>query len=113
MLNRIASLVAVVIVSTAYLNAATQDVLSPGQATPSSQRALLNRYCVTCHNEKLKTAALMLDKADVDKPARDAEIWEKVIRKLRTGAMPPSGMPRPDKVASDALAGYLETALDN
>src|SRR5207245_6359955 len=64
---------------------------------PAEPRAVLDKYCVTCHNEKLKTAGLMLDKADVTNALAGAATWEKVIRKLRTGAMPPPGRPRPDK----------------
>ena len=75
-------------------------------------RAVLNRYCVTCHNEKLKTAGLMLDKMDVASVPAGAEVWEKVIRKLRTSAMPPAGVPRPDKATYDSLASYLETSID-
>src|SRR5258708_22444345 len=95
-----------------YLQAAGQEPSGPRPSAASSQRALLNRYCVTCHNEKLKTAGLMLDKMDLEKVAEDAEGWEKVIRKLRTSAMPPAGMPRPDKAGYDSFATYLETALD-
>jgi mono/diheme cytochrome c family protein len=79
---------------------------------PSQYRAVLNKYCVTCHNEKLKTAGLMLDKADMANVPADAPVWEKVIRKLRTGAMPPAGMPRPDSATYTAVASYLETAID-
>jgi hypothetical protein len=75
-------------------------------------RAVLNRYCVTCHNEKLKTGGLMLDKADLENVPAGAEVWEKVIRKLRTNAMPPAGMPRPDRATYDSLATYLETSID-
>ena len=85
---------------------------SSAARTASPQRVVLNRYCITCHNEKLKTAGLMLDKANVDNPAAEPEIWEKVVRKLRTVAMPPVGAPRPDKATYDSLATYLETALD-
>src|SRR5689334_7581877 len=75
---------------------------SPGtekraSASASAQRALLDRYCVTCHNEKLKTAGLMLDQMDVSNVAENAAVWEKVVRKLRGRAMPPAGAPRPDK----------------
>src|SRR5262249_3177410 len=73
---------------------------------------LLNRYCITCHNQKLKTADLMLDKLDVARVSEGAPIWEKVVRKLRTGAMPPAGLPRPDKDMYDSFAGYLESELD-
>jgi hypothetical protein len=84
------------------------------QSTPpaSPQRTILNRYCVTCHNERLKTAQLTLDKMDVENVPAGAPIWEKVINKLRTGAMPPASAPRPDKATYDSLATYLETALD-
>jgi len=95
------------------LPAAGQQASSTSPSAGSSQRTLLNRYCVTCHNEKLKTAGLMLDKMDVENVSDGAETWEKVVRKLRTGAMPPVGLPRPDQAAYDSLATYLETALDS
>jgi len=82
------------------------------QQSPSPQRALLDRYCVTCHNEKAKTAGLMLDKLDVTHPGDHPEIWEKVVRKVRAGMMPPSGMPRPERAQLDAFATKLETELD-
>jgi hypothetical protein len=78
----------------------------------SPQRALINQYCVTCHNEKAKTAGLMLDKLDLDNVGSHAETWEKVVRKLRVGAMPPQGMPRPDRATMDGLAASIETSLD-
>ena len=87
----------------------------PGSGVPSivsAHRNLLNRYCITCHNEKLGTADLLLDQADVEHVDRDAAIWEKVVRKLRAGAMPPAGLPRPDQAATGALIGYLESELD-
>src|SRR6516165_8382738 len=75
-------------------------------------RAVLDRYCVTCHNQKLKTAGLMLDLMDVRKIAEGAPTWEKVVQKLRTGAMPPPGAARPDSATYSSLATYLETELD-
>jgi hypothetical protein len=85
---------------------------SPGAAGASAQRALLDRYCVTCHNDRARTGGLSLATIDVDRVADGAEVWEKVVRKLRTGAMPPAGMPRPEPAALDAFASHLETALD-
>jgi len=73
----------------------------------------MDRYCVTCHNERLRTAGLTLDRMNLDDPTQDAATWEKVIRKLRTEAMPPAGLPRPDKAGYDSFATYLETALDS
>jgi mono/diheme cytochrome c family protein len=93
--------------------AAGQQVSSAGAPAVSPNRAVLNRYCVTCHNEKAHIAGLMLDKANVDNPPQSAEVWEKVIRKLRTSAMPPAGRPRPDKAEYDSVATYLETSLDS
>src|SRR5882672_6495067 len=75
-------------------------------------RAFLNQYCVTCHNEKTKTAGLLLDQANVSNPTERPDLWEKVIRKLRAGAMPPLGMPHPDNAASNQFAGWLEEILD-
>ena len=83
--------------------------------TPSSapHRALLDRYCVTCHNDRLQTADLALDNLDLEHVGEAPEVWEKVVRKLRAGIMPPSGRPRPDQPAYDGLATWLETALDH
>jgi mono/diheme cytochrome c family protein len=86
---------------------------APSPATGAADpRAVVNKYCVSCHNERLKTAGLMLDKADTVNVPGHADVWEKVIRKLRTGAMPPPGLPRPDKAMSVALVSYLEGEID-
>jgi mono/diheme cytochrome c family protein len=74
--------------------------------------ATLNRYCVGCHNDKQKTANLSLEKLDLASVPAYGEAWEKVIRKLRTGAMPPTGAPRPDKQFYDQFSSYLESSLD-
>ena len=81
-------------------------------ATAAEARALLDRYCVTCHNERLRTAGLALDAVDPARVAGAPEIWEKVVRKLRTGMMPPAPRPRPDAAAYAGVASYFETALD-
>jgi mono/diheme cytochrome c family protein len=114
-------------VGTGHLRAAAQEgsVAAPPAAPASSEaptsapaaasphRALLNRYCVTCHNQRLATAGLKLDTPDVDRIGiEDAATWEKVIRKVRAGQMPPSGRPRPEKAVADAFVAYLETELD-
>jgi hypothetical protein len=78
----------------------------------SSQRAVIDRYCVGCHNQKLKTAELTLDTLDLQNISEHGAVWEKVVRKIRTDSMPPAGMPRPDKATTDSLATYLETELD-
>lgn len=78
-----------------------------------SQRALLDRYCVSCHNETLKTANLMLDQANVADVSEAPALWEKVVTKLTLRAMPPVGMPlRPTEGEYDAFLDYITTALD-
>src|SRR5213593_2168623 len=77
-----------------------------------SPRAVLDQYCVTCHNEKLRTAGLALDKLDVVHPGSNAEIWERVIEKLRDGSMPPPGRQRPDTATYRAVAAWLENEID-
>jgi mono/diheme cytochrome c family protein len=74
--------------------------------------AALRQYCVTCHNATVKTAGLVLDPVAVAQPGNNAEIWEKVIRQLRSKTMPPPGMPRPDPATYEKVASYLETELD-
>src|SRR5437660_10583436 len=74
--------------------------------------ATIQKYCVTCHNDRLKTGGLTLAGLDVEHPPAHAETWEKVIRKLRTGAMPPLNAPRPDAATYNALATYFETSID-
>src|SRR4029077_21285607 len=85
-----------------------------GQAAPPviSQRAVIDQYCVTCHNQKLKTAGVMLDKADLAHVGDNAEVWEKVVRRLRAGLMPRQGRPRPTPAAYEALTVALESELD-
>ena len=93
--------------------ASTPAAPTPAAPTPGApHRAVLNRYCVTCHNQRLLTAGLALDRLDLDSVVKDATVWEKVVRKLRTHSMPPAGLPRPDAAGYDAVATYLETALD-
>jgi hypothetical protein len=80
--------------------------------SPEEQRALLNRYCVSCHNERLKTANLSLQGLDLTKVAEHADVWEKVIRKLRAGVMPPPDLPRPSLAEYEALRDSLEGEID-
>src|SRR6266851_7007279 len=84
----------------------------PAAAVAAPQRAVVDRYCVTCHNEKLKTANLMLDKVDLGDVNANQELLEKIVRKLRSGLMPPEGRPRPDYPTLDGLASSLEAELD-
>src|SRR6202167_4446224 len=78
----------------------------------ASERALLDQYCVTCHNQRLKTAGLMLDQLDLAAMHDHAEAWEKGVRKLRAGMMPPAGLPRPIAPVMESMISYLEKELD-
>jgi mono/diheme cytochrome c family protein len=84
---------------------------SASQAAASTT-AVLNQYCVTCHNGRLKTAGLQIDSLDANHIANNAQQWEKIVTKLRTGEMPPPGRPRPDAATYNALATSLEKSLD-
>ncbi|HWD99505.1 MAG TPA: DUF1592 domain-containing protein [Bryobacteraceae bacterium] len=81
-------------------------------ALASPARDLVTRYCVGCHNQKLKTANIELDIADAEHVFNSAETWEKVIVKLRSRSMPPVGLPRPDGATYETVAGWLESELD-
>ncbi len=91
---------------------AVSSATRPPVADVAGQRAVLDRYCVGCHNAKLKTANLLLDQLDLAHLGSHAEVGEKVIRKLRAGMMPPTGMPRPDAAVLDALIVSMENELD-
>jgi mono/diheme cytochrome c family protein len=109
------------LIAAGSLSAFQQTPAQPaaGEGTAVSQnaaippeRAILNKYCITCHNQRLKTAGLTLDRLDTGDVAADAATWEKVVKKLRSGAMPPAGAARPDKAAIATLASAIETRLD-
>src|SRR2546422_1007584 len=74
-------------------------------ATPAaaSHRAFVDRYCIACHNQRLKTAGLVLESLDLSNVPAQGEIWEKVVKKLRASMMPPPGRPHPDKATADAF----------
>ena len=86
----------------------------PEAITQSAEtlQSVVDRYCIGCHNQTAKTAGLMLDAVDPRDVSTDALIWEKVIRKLRAGTMPPAGRPRPNQSSSEAVVRFLETELD-
>jgi cytochrome c5 len=99
------------------VSSSTPRAQAPADAPPAAElERTVKQYCATCHNERNRTAAtasgVVLDRVDFTRIVQDGEMWEKVIRKLRAGAMPPAGMPRPDAAAHDALVSFLETTLD-
>ena len=81
-------------------------------ANPGEVRLIIDAYCVGCHSERRQAGGLALDVLDVANPAQAADRWETVIRKLRTGTMPPGGELRPDPSEYDLVAGWLETEID-
>jgi hypothetical protein len=88
-----------------------QSAAAPAPSV-SPERALLNQYCVSCHNQRMKTADLMLDAIDVGRVGENRATWEKVVRKLRVGMMPPAGSPRPPPATYRTLIAWLENELD-
>jgi hypothetical protein len=108
-----------VIVTSAWIASAGVSLVtaaSPQTAAAASPDAqygtVVRQYCVSCHNDRLKTAELSLEKLDVANVASHADVWEKVVRKLRRGAMPPEGARRPDSVTYKGLTTWLEAELD-
>src|ERR1700719_4599239 len=93
-----------ILVAVVALSASAQD--------SSSAASAFSRYCTTCHNARLKTGGFVLDPAELAPLGANAEVWEKVVRKLRSNAMPPAGAPRPDQATYDSVASFLETELD-
>jgi len=91
---------------------AGQGAASTAPPASAAHKATVDRYCVTCHNDRLKTAGLALDRIDIADPKAAPEVWEKVVRKVRVGMMPPQGAPAIDAATRQGLVSYLTTRLD-
>ena len=92
-----------------------QAVIPPGPAVVSTSppaRELLNKYCVVCHNERLRAGQITLQNINLEDIGSRAEVWEKVLHKFGRGEMPPAGMPRPDRATAETFTRWLETSLD-
>ncbi|HEY7186222.1 MAG TPA: DUF1592 domain-containing protein [Vicinamibacterales bacterium] len=91
-----------------------RDAQAPVAAPKASDesRSAIERYCITCHNDRSKAQGLSLEGADASRPGESPEVWERVVRKLRARSMPPQGMPRPDEATYKTLVSWLETELD-
>ena len=125
-MNRLLSTCVYLIVSGLYFETAAQQPALPSQLSP--QRALLDQYCVICHNQaivnsapidneglqttQLRNLGLTLDTENVSNLAANPAIWEKVVKKLRVGVMPPPNYPRPDKDSYEGFRTWLESGLD-
>jgi mono/diheme cytochrome c family protein len=115
-----AVLIAVIVYATAVVvsvpEARSQNPLADTTSSISRYQAVINQYCTSCHNERVKSTAtasgVMFDRFNLAKVSDHAEIWERVVRKLRTGTMPPQSAPRPDEAGYEALASWLEAELD-
>ena len=108
--------VVVALAAGGFVEAGPSQAAAPDRGSEiEGHAALLQRYCLTCHTQRLMergTVPVELESADLENVPAQAEIWEKVIRKVRTGTMPPLGRPRPDVEAADRLAAWLETEID-
>ena len=112
---RIPALVAAGAIALTFFSVQTsarQTSPRPASSAESTPRAVLDQYCITCHNQKVRTAGLELDALDLANPAVHAEIVEKVIARLRAGSMPPEGRPRPDPATYRNVARLLEREID-
>jgi hypothetical protein len=88
------------------------SIASPALSQISAHQAMLNTYCIGCHNSRAKIGGLALDGLDLQAAADNAEIWEKALRKLRGHQMPPPGTPQPAQKDVDAFVGWMENRLD-
>ncbi len=100
------------ILAVAALPGAKAQALKASSVGAASQRALIDRYCLACHSDKLKTAGVALESLDLTDIGGGAATWERVLRKVRRGEMPPPGMPHPDAPVRASFATWLESALD-
>jgi mono/diheme cytochrome c family protein len=111
---------AAVALAAAVLTAGSATVHVQAQAPAASpsnaqRKEVFDRYCVSCHTDAQKTRGAVpvaLDMLDIGNVGPHAELWERVVLKVRAGVMPPAGMPRPDRATLDGLVGWLETQLD-
>ena len=108
----LAGLALLLLVGGHFNRSGAQASLSPVTQSVSPQQAALNSYCVTCHDSNQRTAGIVLDQGDVEHPADNVQLWEKVLHKLSTREMPPASMPKPDDPTYSGLIAYLEGALD-
>ena len=105
---------AVVLVTGVLPEMAVPQQQSTGASPPSTspKQVLVDQYCIGCHNDRLKTAGLVLNTISAGDVDENSDAWEKVVRKLRARSMPPAGLPRPEERSYDAVASSLETSLD-
>ena len=108
-------LAAILTVGRMQAAAPPQQTTAAPAGPAAAQQAVLQRYCLTCHNQTLKergTVPIAFDKLNLSNVGTDAEVWEKVVRKVRTGLMPPAGRTRPDTATHDAFVNWIESQLD-
>jgi len=108
----VALIVAVSTTASSHATVAAAQAPAVQSSAPIAPRALLDTYCVTCHNQRTKTAGLMFDTMDLAKLPEHGDVWEKTVRKLRGGMMPPPGVRRPDQASVDSMVSWLERSLD-
>src|SRR5262252_5428602 len=108
----VAVLASTLLLSVQVNMSAQQSPAPAGPSRTSSPRQFLDHYCVTCHSERLKTGGLSLADVDLSKVGAQSELWEKVVRKLHTGVMPPPSVPQPSDAERLAVLTGLEASLD-
>ncbi|HEY4361000.1 MAG TPA: DUF1592 domain-containing protein [Bryobacteraceae bacterium] len=115
-MKKVRQILLVVVAAAAIFRPLTAQTPAKPRAAPptaAAERALLETYCITCHDDELKTANFSLQSADVNRVGDHPEVWEKVIRKLRAGMMPPPGVPRPPLAQYEQLRDWLEGQVDS
>ena len=114
--NKVRATVFALIVGVCLAAALSSERTSANQTPAASPRpdtrAVLDQYCIRCHNDRTRTAGLSLEGVDAARPETDPELWERVITKLHSETMPPPRMPRPDAATYELMTSRLESAID-
>src|SRR5262245_62070642 len=113
-MNKIGSIICLLSLGAfvSYAQSPSAGVQQPAPSEFATQKTVIDRYCETCQSDRIKTASLSLQNLNFTRAGKEAEIWERVIRKVRAGLMPPPGAQRPDRDTLDALAAWLENEID-
>src|SRR3569832_901117 len=85
---------------------------APQQSEQQAAGDMFGQYCSGCHSPQLRIGGMVINAAGLDQIAQNAETWEKVVRQLRQGGMPPPGSPRPAPAVYARTAAFLEGTLD-
>jgi mono/diheme cytochrome c family protein len=101
-----------IVTAFSHVESAPRQAPSPTAPAAPNVRAMLDTYCITCHNQRTRTAGLVLEGVDAPSPHTNPELWERVVTRLRAGSMPPAGRPRPEPAVYESVSRWIEADID-